>query len=326
MAFNKQQQLGIGLITIGVVLSVTAACFANSNDKKYQEEDIKALEENKRLYGNGGMVKTNTIVSINQETGKVIKETHLPTSSQTSTYPMQQGNVGPAGNQQPMDINDRMVQQSRESANASAKFHQYQQNQPVTYQSTQPNYPQQTLHSSNQINTAIASCEFNQEAGSVGIKHFRFPEANNADLVTIGGRHQLHREAVDSLRRMQADAKASGASLEVGSAFRSVSYQQGIINRKKSSGLSLHKIYHMSAPAGFSEHHTGFAVDFTPINSGFAKTKGFAWLQKNANKYGWYQTFTPSYAQKSGVSEESWHWKYLGSATAQQMLANGNCL
>lgn len=319
MGLKTTQRAIIGAISSCLVLSVTVACFANSNDKKFQEDDIKTIEENKRLYGNGGVPKTNTIVSVNQD-GKIIKETHLP--SNTHTYSTQPNGVGPANNQYSMDINDRMTQQSLESANASAKFHQYQQNQPA-YQPTQANYYPQQAHATN---TSVASCEFNQEAGSVGIKHFRFPEANSADLVNIGGRHQLHREAVDSLRRMQADAKANGASLEVGSAFRSVSYQQGIISRKKSSGLSLHKIYHMSAPAGFSEHHTGFAVDFTPINSGFAKTKGFAWLQKNANKYGWYQTFTPNYSQRSGVSEESWHWKYLGSPTAQRMLANGNCL
>lgn len=318
MALNNEQRLGIGLITSGLILSVTVACFANSNDKKLQENDEALISQIKN--NSGTNPKPNTIVSVNQNTGSVIKETQLP--SNTTNYHNQQNNFGPAVNQNQLDA---LAQGTQNSANASQKFNQYQQNNPQSFQ-PQQNYQQQPSFNQVVATSQSGSCEFNQEAGSVGIKHFRFPEASSADLVSIGGRHQLHRDAVNALRQMQASAKAQGINLEVGSAFRSVSYQQGIINRKKSSGMSLHKIYHMSAPAGFSEHHTGFAVDFTPINSGFAKTKAFAWLKQNANQYGWYQTFTPSYSQKSGVSEESWHWKYLGSPTAQQMLANGNCL
>lgn len=174
-------------------------------------------------------------------------------------------------------------------------------------------------------NLTTSDCTPNKVAKSVGISHFRFPEANAADLVTVAG-YKVHKDAAESLKKMMADAKAAGAPLTLGSAFRSVSYQQGIINRKTKAGKSTKDIYHMSAPAGYSEHHTGFAVDFSPINSGFARTAGYRWLLKNANNYGWYQTFTAEYSVKSGVSEESWHWKYKGSETARQMLKNGDCL
>lgn len=172
---------------------------------------------------------------------------------------------------------------------------------------------------------ATADCTPNKTAYSVGISHFKFPEANAADLVNVAG-YKVHKDAAESLKKMMADARADGAPLTLGSAFRSVSYQQGIINRKTKAGKSTKEIYRMSAPAGYSEHHTGFAVDFSPINSGFAKTAGYRWLLKNANSYGWYQTFTAEYSAKSGVSEESWHWKYKGSETAKQMLKNGDCL
>lgn len=172
---------------------------------------------------------------------------------------------------------------------------------------------------------ATADCTPNKTAYSVGISHFKFPEANAADLVNVAG-YKVHKDAAESLKKMMAAARADGAPLTLGSAFRSVSYQQGIINRKTRAGKSTKEIYRMSAPAGYSEHHTGFAVDFSPINSGFAKTAGYRWLLKNANSYGWYQTFTAEYSAKSGVSEESWHWKYKGSETAKQMLKNGDCL
>lgn len=162
-------------------------------------------------------------------------------------------------------------------------------------------------------------------AKSIGINHFKFPEAKASDLVVVNG-YKVHKDAAPSLRQMMADAKKDGVTLTLGSAFRSVAYQQGIVNRKTKAGQSEKQIYRMSAPPGYSEHHTGMVVDFSPINSGFAKTKGYQWLLKNANKYGWYQTFTAHYSAKSGVSEESWHWKYKGSETARQMLRNDSCL
>lgn len=169
-----------------------------------------------------------------------------------------------------------------------------------------------------------SSCEYYAEAGRAGFYHFRFPEASAADLVTING-YKVNRMAVDNLRRMIADARSQGVSLTIGSAFRSVEYQRGIVQRKKAAGQSLSKIYYVSSHPGFSEHHTGLAIDFTPINHGFAKTAGYRWLQNNANNYGFVQTFTPSYSRATGISEESWHWKFTGSPQAQAMLANSQC-
>lgn len=172
--------------------------------------------------------------------------------------------------------------------------------------------------------TGSVDCTPNPAAAAVGIKHYRFPEASSSDLVDVNG-YKVHRDMAGKLREMMAAARAAGAPLTLGSAFRSVSYQQGIVNRKKSAGQSAYQIYHMSAPAGYSEHHTGFAVDFSPINSGFARTAGYRWLLNNASRYGFQQTYTAAYSAKSGVSEESWHWKYVASPSAQAALANQAC-
>lgn len=186
------------------------------------------------------------------------------------------------------------------------------QSQPSNFDTTNGNYAQS------------ASCAYYSGAGKLGIYHFSFPEASAADLVTING-YKVNRMAADNLRRMIADARSQGVTLTIGSAFRSVDYQRGIVSRKKTAGQSLSKIYYVSSHPGFSEHHTGLAIDFTPINHGFARSPGYGWLKNNARNYGFEQTFTPSYSQATGVSEESWHWKYTGSPQAQAMLANSQC-
>lgn len=170
-----------------------------------------------------------------------------------------------------------------------------------------------------------ADCTPNPDAQRVGIYHFAFDEAKWADLVVVN-RYRVHKIAAPSLRKMMAAAKADGAPLTIASGFRSVRYQQDLINRKIKSKQSPVQIYRLSAPAGYSEHHTGLAVDFSPIDDSFVKTKGYTWLLENAHHYGWYQTYTEAYSKVSGVAEESWHWKYRGDDVAAQMLKNDACL
>lgn len=171
----------------------------------------------------------------------------------------------------------------------------------------------------------MPECTPNKAAKSVGISHFKFEETPKTDLVSVG-KYLVHKDAAPSLRQMMADAKAARAPLTLGSAFRSLSHQQDIINRKTREKKPAKQIYHFSAPSGYSEHHTGLAVDFSPINDTFTNTKGYQWLLDNAADYGWYQTFTKEYSAKSGVAEESWHWKFKGTDTAKRLLKNGDCL
>lgn len=167
-------------------------------------------------------------------------------------------------------------------------------------------------------------CSYYGEAGKIGIYHFSFPEAKNDELVNVNG-YKVHQIASQPLRQMIADAKSQGVTLSIGSAFRSVEHQRSIVQRKKKAGQSLKQIYFVSSHPGFSEHHTGLAIDFSPINHGFAKTAGYRWLENNAGKYGFVKTFTASYSRATGISEESWHWKYVGTPQAKALLANGEC-
>ena len=138
---------------------------------------------------------------------------------------------------------------------------------------------QQSTLMSDQVDVSHpqANCTPNQDAQRVGIYHFAFDEAKWADLVVVN-RHRVHKLAAPSLRKMMAAAKADGAPLTIASGFRSVKYQQDLINRKIKSKQSPAQIYRLSAPAGYSEHHTGLAVDFSPFDDSFVKTKGYAWL------------------------------------------------
>lgn len=137
-----------------------------------------------------------------------------------------------------------------------------------------------------------------------------------AQLVSIGpdihGRTQwLQPRAARALARMREAAANAGVELQIVSAFRSIEYQLGIIERKRARGLDIDGILRVSAAPGYSEHHTGRCVDFTTpgfaaLEEEFERSPAFRWLQRNAMRHG----FTLSYPQGNihGIAYEPWHW------------------
>src|SRR5260221_13503377 len=90
---------------------------------------------------------------------------------------------------------------------------------------------------------------------------------------------------------MSAAALGDGIILRIVSAFRSVDRQAEIVRAKLARGLPLDDILCVSAPPGYSEHHSGCALDLTtdgvaPLEPEFEKTAAFQWLSKNAGKFG----------------------------------------
>lgn len=169
------------------------------------------------------------------------------------------------------------------------------------------------------------------DALSVGIQHFSYDEAFAENLVWSGYGNKneenklIHKDVKEALQTLIKAAAKDKVVLYPGSIFRSTKLQKSIIERKLRQNQPPKIIYHTSSPAGYSEHHTGYAVDFSPIDDKFTEHKGYKWLLKNAHKYGWEQTFTKEYSEKSGVSEESWHWRYVGDEHGQTIFAPRAC-
>ena len=95
------------------------------------------------------------------------------------------------------------------------------------------------------------------------------------------------------------------------SAFRSASYQLVIIERKLERGQSIAEILRVSAAPGFSEHHSGRAIDistpgFAALEEEFEYSPAFHWLQRHAGDYGFYMSFPRDNAH--GITYEPWHW------------------
>lgn len=134
-----------------------------------------------------------------------------------------------------------------------------------------------------------------------------------------GREFKLTHEAAQAWRLMQAAAREDGIALLVLSAYRSVARQVEIIERHLANGESIADILQSVAPPGYSEHHTGRAIDIgssdhPKIEETFASTAAFAWLTANAARFG----FTMSYPKgnASGYVYEPWHWCWQPPADA----------
>jgi D-alanyl-D-alanine carboxypeptidase len=149
---------------------------------------------------------------------------------------------------------------------------------------------------------------------------FPYSEAPASDLTPISddGSIKLRKVAAKAYREMAAAARQAGVELIPISGFRSIDDQKYLYFEVKAErGQDAKERAKVSAPPGYSEHHTGYAVDVgdadvpaTNLSPTFDKTPAFKWLQANAAHY----SFEISYPKnnKQGVNYEPWHWRYVG--------------
>lgn len=152
--------------------------------------------------------------------------------------------------------------------------------------------------------------------------HYAYAEAPPESLQVVGYYHgrevRLRHAAAESYRRMSAAALADGIRLVPISGFRSVAEQEALFFQvAQAKALRPEERAAVSAPPGYSEHHTGYAIDIGDaqfpqwdIQEAFEKTPAFRWLEKNAARFGFELSFPRGNPQ--GVSYEPWHWRFVG--------------
>lgn len=144
--------------------------------------------------------------------------------------------------------------------------------------------------------------------------------AEATDLVDVGpnlvGRMQrLTPEAAANWQQMVEAASGDGIRLLIVSGFRSFDYQADLIRNKIEAGQSIGEILSVNAAPGFSQHHTGTAVDVAtpgcrPLMEEFETSDAFRWLTSNALNFGFAMTYPRD--NEHGFIYEPWHWALTG--------------
>ncbi len=160
--------------------------------------------------------------------------------------------------------------------------------------------------------------------------HFPYSEATDSELVLAYPGLRLHRDTFIALRDMRAAAAYDGISLVLLSGYRSISLQEEIFYTNKSlrNQIAIERAK-VSAPPGYSEHSTGYAIDLgdatmreTDFEVTFEGTPAFKWLKRNAAKFHFVLSFPKGNSQ--GVSYEPWHWRFEGTVDALRKFEPAN--
>ena len=129
-----------------------------------------------------------------------------------------------------------------------------------------------------------------------------------ANYSVDGSEIKLLELARNAFLELDKAARAAGLEFVLESGYRSVEEQEEIWCELLDLVVPYESIIKGTAPPGYSEHHTGRAVDFYPTTGDFVGTREYWWLKRNAHKYGWRQSYTSG----EGVRREPWHWYYEG--------------
>ncbi len=155
-----------------------------------------------------------------------------------------------------------------------------------------------------------------------------------AEAVKGSGKY-LDKRVAPYYTKMYEAAKKDGLTLTPYSGYRSYDTQKtnyaSLTNQYMSQyGLSREEAAKKAAtvilPPGTSEHNLGLAMDIISTKDSFAESDEYAWLVKNAYKYGFILRYTAEKQPITGIVPEPWHWRYVGVEYAKKIKDSGLCL
>lgn len=177
-------------------------------------------------------------------------------------------------------------------------------------------------------NTATSTVSDQQNASDnlLGHRSYEIAEASSLVPLSTNAMVLLKPEVAQKVETMMAEARAVGISLDAISGFRTLEDQRYLFfDLKAERGQTTQTRAEVSAPPGYSEHHTGYAIDFidlaqpaTQLNASFEQTQAFRWLEENAAYYGFEMSFPKDNEQN--VTYEPWHWRYVGNQESLELF------
>lgn len=154
------------------------------------------------------------------------------------------------------------------------------------------------------------------------------PGYYKVDPVTITGWHQVAPVCLEPLRQMLADCLAAGIEYNFNSAHRTIEEQTEILTLRTQEHMADFDLDYKAARAkalqtvaypGTSEHHLGLAVDLLG-------DEAIAWLTEHCWEYGFIVRYRGEKAHITGIVNEPWHFRYVGTEVSLDMKDSGLCL
>ena len=154
------------------------------------------------------------------------------------------------------------------------------------------------------------------------------PDWYELDAVNVVDYHDVDRLCYDALVQMLSDCNAAGIEYTFNSAYRTIAEQTAIMEYRTREHMKTYKLDFMEARdkametvaiPGTSEHHLGLAVDLLG-------DEAIAWLQEHCWDYGFIVRYTEEKESITGIVDEPWHFRYVGTEVSLDMKGSGLCL
>ena len=143
---------------------------------------------------------------------------------------------------------------------------------------------------------------------------------------------QVEREALARFHELRNALLDENIDIELDSCYRSVAAQQELWDRWTVERGEDY-VYRYVAVPGYSEHHTGLAIDICLVKDGkviddnddmIAERETFAKIHEKLADFGFILRYLEGKDDITGYSYEPWHLRYIGDVdTAKTIMKNG---
>ena len=201
----------------------------------------------------------------------------------------------------------------------------------VNFSLLTPVYAENSLVPADNQKTGEAAASF--DYALLVNKEHKLPDdyESRVDLVKVkncfGKDFEVERETYTHFQELQEDLKKDGIHIELESAYRSVARQKELTEElRQSEGEDYVKNF--VAVPGYSEHHTGMALDVSVVENGRIRDDEYLhWetpyqkMHRKLADHGFILRYPPGKAAITGYAYESWHCRYVGKELAAKLFA-----
>ena len=147
-----------------------------------------------------------------------------------------------------------------------------------------------------------------------------------------GEEFQVEKTTLEHFNALRDELLAEGIDIELDSTYRNVSGQIDVWEWFRNEGYSDEYCFSHLAIPGFSEHHTGLAIDIGIIKDGvfindndemIAEKEIFAEIHKHLAEHGFILRYLPELDEITGYAYEPWHFRYVGVEHAKAITEAG---
>lgn len=150
---------------------------------------------------------------------------------------------------------------------------------------------------------------------------------------------QLEQSAAQAWQNMARAAEQVGIRLILAEGYQTPERQQQLFDQKKQTCLDQGfpdeeadaRAASIVPRPGCSESGTGlgadiYAEDYPAMDTGFADTDAYRWLEAYAADYGFILRWPEDCQAATGMVYQPWHWRYVGVENARAIASSGLCL